>query len=52
VHHPFTDDDEDPNDHSSEGDSNSSDAWTASTSSQEATSRKRLDNEEGASKKK
>jgi hypothetical protein len=38
AYHPFTDDEEDLNDHSSDGGSSSSDALTASTSSQEVTS--------------
>ncbi|KAK1653621.1 hypothetical protein QYE76_071426 [Lolium multiflorum] len=54
AHHPFADNDEDPNDHLSEGYSISSDASNASTSSQEVTNMKRLreDDELGPSKKK
>jgi hypothetical protein len=54
MQHPFTDDTEDPNDHSSKRYSSSSDASTASTSFQEVTSRKRIreDDEAGPSNKK
>jgi hypothetical protein len=42
ARHPFTDDEEDLNDHSSEGNSSSPDASIVSTSLEEVTSRKRV----------
>jgi hypothetical protein len=54
ARHPFCDDKEGPNDHSSEGNSNSSDASTDSASLEEMTSRKRVreDDKAGPSNKK